>query len=82
VAAILRYIVEYADLPIIDLAGVGTPEGRIALAAQIRDVISVHGFFYVINHGYTPEQVGKYLSIEIISRLTLLCHRWTDRKNI
>ncbi|KAF8186383.1 Clavaminate synthase-like protein [Pholiota molesta] len=54
---------EYADLPIIDLAGAGTPEGRIALAAQIRDVISVHGFFYVINHGYTPEQTERIFDI-------------------
>ncbi len=49
---------DYADLPIIDLASAATVEGRIALAVQARDAMTDHGFFYVINHGYTPEQVS------------------------
>lgn len=51
---------DYADLPIIDLAGAGTLKGRIALAAQARDAMTEHGFFCVINHGYKPEQVRKF----------------------
>ena len=50
---------DYADLPIIDLAGAATVEGRIALAAQARDAMTDHGFFYVINHGYTAKQVRR-----------------------
>lgn len=49
--------VDYADLAVIDLAKAGTAEGRAALAKQVTEAMAVHGFFYVINHGYTPEQV-------------------------
>jgi isopenicillin N synthase-like dioxygenase len=49
--------VDYADLAIIDLAKAGTAEGRAALAEQVTEAMAVHGFFYVINHGYTSEQV-------------------------
>ncbi|KAF8177668.1 Clavaminate synthase-like protein [Pholiota molesta] len=62
-APITQADLEYADLPIIDLAGVGTPEGRVALAAQARDAMSNHGFFYVINHGYKPEQTKRAFDI-------------------
>ncbi|KAK2460814.1 hypothetical protein APHAL10511_007284 [Amanita phalloides] len=54
---------DFADLPIIDLAKAGTPEGRAALAVQTRDAMTAHGFFYVINHGYTPEQSGRIFDI-------------------
>ena len=49
---------DYAVLPIIDLAGTGTREGRLALAQQVRDAMSNHGFFCVINYGLTPAQVA------------------------
>lgn len=49
---------EYADLPIIDLARYASPAERQALAQEARDAMSTHGFFYVINHGYSPEQVS------------------------
>lgn len=51
--------VDYADLPIIDLAKTATPEDRLTLAQQARDAMSNHGFFYVINHGLTLAQVGR-----------------------
>ncbi|KAF8961432.1 Clavaminate synthase-like protein [Flammula alnicola] len=54
---------EYADLPIIDLAEAGTSEGRLALAQQARDAMVNHGFFYVINHGYTPAQTQRIFDI-------------------
>ncbi|KJA23967.1 hypothetical protein HYPSUDRAFT_66061 [Hypholoma sublateritium FD-334 SS-4] len=56
-------LLDYADLPIIDLTGAGTPEGRIALAAQARDAMTNHGFFYVINHGYKSEQTKRIFDI-------------------
>ncbi|KJA19089.1 hypothetical protein HYPSUDRAFT_89571 [Hypholoma sublateritium FD-334 SS-4] len=58
-----RAVLEYADLPIIDLASAGTLEGRIALAAQARDAMTDHGFFCVINHGYKPAQTERIFDI-------------------
>jgi hypothetical protein len=49
--------VEYADLAIIDLSKADTVAGRKALAAEVVRAMASHGFFYVINHGYTQEQV-------------------------
>ncbi|KAG6884915.1 hypothetical protein C0993_007282 [Termitomyces sp. T159_Od127] len=54
---------EYADLPIIDLSKASTPEGRRALSTQVRDAMSEHGFFYVINHGYTVDQTERIFDI-------------------
>ncbi|KAF9011703.1 hypothetical protein BDQ17DRAFT_1232931 [Cyathus striatus] len=54
---------DYADLPIIDLSKAATQSGRQGLAAEVRDALVNHGFFYVINHGYTPEQQSRMLDI-------------------
>lgn len=51
---------DYADLAIIDLSKAHTPEGRAQLAIQARDAMRDIGFFYVINHGYSQEQVGDH----------------------
>jgi isopenicillin N synthase-like dioxygenase len=51
--------VEYADLAIIDLSKAETETGRKALAAEVVQAMTTHGFFYVVNHGYTQEQVSK-----------------------
>lgn len=48
---------DYADLPVVDLSKSTTPEARAELAIQVRDAMTTHGFFYVINHGYTSAQV-------------------------
>jgi isopenicillin N synthase-like dioxygenase len=49
--------VDYADLPIIDLSKAETADGRSQLAKEVVDAMTNQGFFYVINHGYTSEQV-------------------------
>jgi len=49
--------VEWADLAILDLSKADTPEGRTQLSVEVREALSSAGFFYVVNHGYTPEQV-------------------------
>ncbi|KAK7050003.1 hypothetical protein VNI00_005434 [Paramarasmius palmivorus] len=54
---------EYADLAIIDLSKASTAEGRQLLAGQITQAMHEHGFFYVINHGYTQEQTNRVFSI-------------------
>jgi len=52
--------VEYADLAVIDLSKASTPEGRKELTVQLSRAMHETGFFYVINHGYTQEQVGRF----------------------
>ncbi|PPQ91997.1 hypothetical protein CVT25_004653 [Psilocybe cyanescens] len=54
---------EYADLPIIDLAQMSTPAGHLALAEKARDAMTVHGFFYVINHGFNTAQTERIFDI-------------------
>ena len=50
--------VDYADLSIIDLSKMNNADGRAVLASQVRDAMLTHGFFYVINHGYSQSQGG------------------------
>ncbi|KAF8646665.1 hypothetical protein AX16_007163 [Volvariella volvacea WC 439] len=57
----------YADLPIIDLSQIRTPEGKASLALQVRDAMSTHGFICAINHGYTPEQTQRIFDIADIT---------------
>ena len=46
------------SMAIIDLSKTSTREGRAELAIKARDAMREQGFFYVINHGYTQEQVS------------------------
>ncbi|KAH0578751.1 hypothetical protein H2248_003873 [Termitomyces sp. 'cryptogamus'] len=62
-APVTEVDLEYADLPIIDLSKASTPEGRHALSSQVRDAMLKHGFFYVINHGYTTAQTERIFDI-------------------
>uniref|UniRef100_A0A0W0FR40 Putative Clavaminate synthase-like protein n=1 Tax=Moniliophthora roreri TaxID=221103 RepID=A0A0W0FR40_MONRR len=54
---------DWADLAIVDLSQGSTPAGRQELAKQVRQAMNSHGFFYVVNHGYTPEQTRRLFSI-------------------
>ncbi|PFH51150.1 hypothetical protein AMATHDRAFT_143235 [Amanita thiersii Skay4041] len=54
---------DYADLPIIDLSRIDTSEGRAELALQIRESMTEHGFFYVVNHGYSSSQTERIFDI-------------------
>jgi isopenicillin N synthase-like dioxygenase len=56
------YIVDYADLAILDLSKATTLEGRRELAGELVKAMHDKGFFYVINHGYTQAQVPTLLS--------------------
>ena len=51
-------IVEWADLPVIDIRKAATLEGRSELVALARDAMRTQGFLYIVNHGYTQAQVG------------------------
>lgn len=70
--------VEYADLAIIDLSKAATTEGRAKLAIELRTALTTHGFFYVINHGYTQAQVK---SDKILLHLRILTSG-TDREDV
>ncbi|KAF9238970.1 Clavaminate synthase-like protein [Melanogaster broomeanus] len=54
---------DYADLAIIDLSKATNSAGRAQLAQEVKDAFRTHGFFYVINHGYTQAQIGRMFDI-------------------
>jgi len=54
---------DFADLAIIDLSKVHTPEGRAELAPQLREALRTNGFVYAINHGYTQAQRDRIFDI-------------------
>ncbi|PPQ65080.1 hypothetical protein CVT24_003034 [Panaeolus cyanescens] len=54
---------EYADLPIIDLSLCESHEGRCTLARKIAEALSETGFFYVVNHGTSVEEVRRMFAI-------------------
>ncbi len=70
---------EWADLPIVDISKAATPEGRAALAPQVRDAMRTHGFFYIINHGYTQAQVRQL--VVCCNRVRLILVR-SDRSHL
>ncbi|KAH7928363.1 Clavaminate synthase-like protein [Leucogyrophana mollusca] len=56
-------ILDYANLAIIDMTKARTAEGRAVLAVEVRDALLTHGFFYVVNHGYTQPQTERIFDI-------------------
>ena len=60
---------DWADLPIIDLAKLENVENRPLLVSQIQDALLTHGFFYVVNHGYRQSE-AKTLFIFLLCNLT------------
>ncbi|KAH7928364.1 Clavaminate synthase-like protein [Leucogyrophana mollusca] len=58
-----KEVLDYADLAIIDLSKAATPEGRAALASELKTALLTHGFFYAINHGYTQAQTDRMFDI-------------------
>ncbi|KAG1737557.1 uncharacterized protein EDB91DRAFT_483113 [Suillus paluster] len=61
---------KYADLAVIDISKADTEEGRAALAIEVRDALLNHGFFYVVNHGYSQDQVRHFYHFLWIVYLT------------
>lgn len=58
--------VEYADLAIIDISKASTEEGRAELAIEVREALLNHGFFYVVNHGYSQDQAREFFHVVCI----------------
>ncbi|THU82642.1 Clavaminate synthase-like protein [Dendrothele bispora CBS 962.96] len=54
---------DWADLPIIDLSKADIPEFRESLAEEVCQAMESHGFFYVINHGYTAQQTRRIFDL-------------------
>ncbi|KAJ3556971.1 hypothetical protein NP233_g11853 [Leucocoprinus birnbaumii] len=40
-----------------------TPEGRAELAKLVTEAMTSQGFFYVVNHGYSPEQTKRIFDV-------------------
>ena len=49
--------VDWADIPVINLSKAQAPAGRAELANEVRNAITTKGSFYVIQHGYTENEV-------------------------
>ncbi|KAF7366837.1 hypothetical protein MSAN_00942200 [Mycena sanguinolenta] len=60
---VTREKLDFADIAVIDLSRATDAKGRAELAIQLRDAVKTQGFFYVINHGYTPEQTTRMFDI-------------------
>ncbi|KAJ7450793.1 Clavaminate synthase-like protein [Mycena latifolia] len=54
---------DYADLAVIDLSQAHDAQGRAELAVRVCEAIKTHGFFYVVNHGYTTSQTEQIFDI-------------------
>jgi len=54
---------EFANLTVIDLSKVHSPEGRQELYPKLRDALRTQGFVYAINHGYTQAQRDRIFDI-------------------
>ena len=66
---------DWADLPIIDLAKFENVENHPLLASQVQDALLTQGFFYVVNHGYRQSEAR----IHIVFLLCNLTPEQTDR---
>ena len=51
-------VVEWADLVVVDMSKLSTPDGRAELMAIVRDAMHTDGFMYLVNHGLSQAQVG------------------------
>ena len=69
--------VDYAGVPVIDFAGVHTPEGRLELAPKVRDAMRNYGFMCVVNHGLSQAQVSGNKLVQSFDRRILTCIRTT-----
>ncbi|KAJ7025423.1 Clavaminate synthase-like protein [Mycena alexandri] len=54
---------DYADLAVIDLSKAQDAQGCAELAVQVSQAMQTHGFFYVVNHGYTAAQTDRMFDI-------------------
>ena len=54
----------YADLATVDMATFNDgPQAQSAIAETLRKAMHEHGFFTLINHGITPQEIERQLDI-------------------
>ncbi|KAL7622582.1 putative flavonol synthase [Parahypoxylon ruwenzoriense] len=54
---------EYAELEALDISKLNEPGGKEALAEQVLRFINKNGFFYVIGHGFSDEEVRRQYAL-------------------
>ncbi|KAI1205558.1 putative 1-aminocyclopropane-1-carboxylate oxidase [Annulohypoxylon truncatum] len=54
---------EYAELEALDISKLDQPGGKQALAEQVLKFINKNGFFYVVGHGFSDEQVRRQYAL-------------------
>ncbi|KAM0544380.1 hypothetical protein ACHAPJ_011839 [Fusarium lateritium] len=54
---------DYADLEALDLAKLSSSEGKRQLAEQVVGFINKKGFFYVVGHGFSDEEVQRQYAL-------------------
>ncbi|KAI0703881.1 Clavaminate synthase-like protein [Cerioporus squamosus] len=54
---------EWADLAVVDMSKMNTPEGRAELVTVVRDAMHTNGFIYVVNHGLSQAQNERMVNI-------------------
>ncbi|TBU57579.1 Clavaminate synthase-like protein [Dichomitus squalens] len=54
---------DYAEVPVIDLANVHTSQGHLELAPKVRDAMRNYGFMCVVNHGLSQAQNDRLIDI-------------------
>lgn len=52
-------LVNFEDIPVIDLGNIETEHGRALIAAELVHTAKTIGFFYISNHGISPEICAK-----------------------
>jgi isopenicillin N synthase-like dioxygenase len=59
-----KHELDYADLDTLDFSRYDEgPEARKELAAQLHQAMTTHGFFVVVNHGLSEEQITRQVDI-------------------
>jgi isopenicillin N synthase-like dioxygenase len=55
---------EYADLPTLDFAKLKTSDaGKAKLAETLNNCMRTQGFFYIVNHGLSEEEISRQVDI-------------------
>lgn len=56
-------VVDWADLVTLDLSKFDQPGGKEALAKQLFEALQTIGFFYIVNFGFSQEEVDRQFAI-------------------
>lgn len=54
---------DYAELAVVDLSKISTPEGKAELVELVREAMRTLGFLCIVNHGLSPEQKDRVFDV-------------------